>query len=224
MLGLFDSGRGGLNTVKYLIDMNEADDLIYLIDRERAPYGIKTEKEIEEITKRNIDALVGMGARKVLIACCTASTVYERLPKSYKKISVPIVKEVAKEAKKLTRLGSIAVICTKHTAASHAFRNELSGVTVTELDTGELVDMIDRGLSDATVTAADEARIKEIISPILEVGADTLILGCTHFPAIKNTVGKIAGEYGIEYIVDSAKTGADTLVRVKNQADNKERR
>ena len=68
MLGLFDSGRGGLNTVKYLIDMNEADDLIYLIDRENAPYGIKTEKEIEEITKRNIDALVGMGARKVLIA------------------------------------------------------------------------------------------------------------------------------------------------------------
>ena len=224
MIGVFDSGVGGLAALAVLRRLMPRENAVYLADRKNLPYGEKSEGELIALVSRDIERLVELGCRRVLIACCTASTVYERLPKSYKEISVPIVKEVAKEAKKLTRLGSIAVICTKHTAASHAFRNELLGVTVTELDTGELVDMIDLGLSDAAVTAADEARIKEIISPILEVGADTLILGCTHFPAIKNTVGKIAGEYGIEHIVDSAKTGADTLVRVKNQTDNKERR
>lgn len=203
--------------MRYLIESGDGDDLVYLIDRENAPYGVKTEKEITEITKRNIEALTNMGAKKVLIACCTASTVYDLLPKEHQIRAIPIIKAVANEAKMRTRLGRIAVISTKRTADSHAFKNELSGLFVSELDTGELVRMIDGGLSDATVGEAEKSTVKRIISPILEVGADTLILGCTHFPAIKSTVEEIVREYGIENVIDSAKIGADTLRRVKYQ-------
>ena len=219
MLGLFDSGRGGLNTVGYLRQTGDADDLLYLIDRENAPYGIKTEKEITEITIKNIDTLAKMGASAVLIACCTASTVYQSLPEEYKRISLPIIKEVAKEAKNRTRLGRIAVISTRHTAKSHAFLNELQDCEVTECDAGKLVGLIDGGLSDSTVTEADKITISEIIAPAISVGADTLVLGCTHFPALKNTIGEIARAHGVENIVDSAKIGAEALRRVKNKSD-----
>ena len=100
MLGLFDSGSGGLNTVRYVKELSDDVDLVYLIDRENAPYGIKTEKELISITKANIDRLTDMGARRVLIACCTASTVYQELGEKYKKMALPIIDAVAKRAKK----------------------------------------------------------------------------------------------------------------------------
>ena len=91
MVGLFDSGSGGLNTVRYIKENAPDVDLVYLIDRARAPYGIKTEKELVGITSENIERLLDMGATRVLIACCTASTVHPQLSHGLKIISIPIV-------------------------------------------------------------------------------------------------------------------------------------
>ena len=181
MVGLFDSGRGGLNTVRHVRAAGDVD-LVYLIDRENSPYGIKTEKEIIDITKRNIERLSDMGAERVLIACCTASTVYDKLGGEYKEKAIPIIDAVAKAAKNSTRSGRIGVIATKRTVDSHAFRRVLSGYRTYEVATGELVGLIDGGLSDMTVTTADEARLEEMLTPVLTKDIDTLILGCTHFP------------------------------------------
>ena len=214
MLGLFDSGTGGLNTVKYLKEAALDCDLIYLIDRNNAPYGIKSEKEILEITKNNIEVLTGMGAERVLIACCTASTVYNLLPKEYKIVSIPIIDEIAKEAKKHTR-GRIGVIATERTVSSHAFKAALKGLYVSELALGKLVTAIDGGLCDDTVTDADILMIEQLISPVLTANIDTLILGCTHFPALIRTIGDIASKYGNIHLIDSARVGADRLIKRK---------
>ena len=212
MLGLFDSGSGGLNTVRYVKELSDDVDLVYLIDRENAPYGIKTEKELIAITKANIDRLTDMGARRVLIACCTASTVYQELGEKYKKIALPIIDAVAKRAEKATRIGRIGVIATNHTVRSHAFKTALSGCTVTELATPELVRLIDNGLSDECADIETERMLEDMIRPVLDARIDTLILGCTHFPSLIRTVSKIASHYGVESVIDSARVGAEILV------------
>ena len=210
MVGLFDSGSGGLNTVRYLEEAGDVD-LVYLIDRENAPYGIKTKKELIGITERNIRHLVDMGAECVLIACCTASTVHSLLPSEYKSISLPIINEVARRAKSATRLGTIGVIATAHTVNSHAFKNALDGCRVNELPLTELVGLIDAGLSDQSITDEEKRRLSEMLRPILSSGIDTLILGCTHFPSLVKTIQGLARPYGIHSVIDSAYVGAELL-------------
>ena len=212
MLGLFDSGSGGLNTVRYLKENAPWLDLVYLIDRERAPYGIKTEKELVKITEENIERLKDMGAECVLIACCTASTVHHLLRKEQKEMSIPIIGAVANAAKNATRIGRIGVIGTNHTVGTHAFKNALIGYEVHEIATGDLVGMIDGGLCDEVVTDTDAAYINTLLSPLFEKDIDTLILGCTHFPALGKTIKKIARPHGINTVIDSVKIGAELLM------------
>ena len=216
MVGLFDSGSGGLNTVRYLQAAGDVD-LVYLIDRENAPYGIKTKKELIGITERNIRHLVDMGARRVLIACCTASTVYRSLGKEYREKAIPIIEAVANAAKNSTRSHRIGVIATKRTVDSHAFVRALAGCKTYELALGELVGMIDSGLSDETVREDDEKRLEEMLKPILVKDVDTLILGCTHFPSLKKTALKIASRYGVTSVVDSALIGAELLTEASRK-------
>ena len=211
LLGLFDSGTGGLNTVRYLKEDGRSD-LVYLIDRERAPYGTKSEKELVEITERNIKRLTDIGAERVLIACCTASTVHSQIDERYRKISVPIIDAVAKAAEYSTRTRRIGVIATQRTVASRAFSRALKGYAVKEYPMGELVTLIDGGLCDEGATESDRRRIEEMIAPALQDGADTLILGCTHFPALIKTITDIAKGYGVTNVIDSARAGADLLI------------
>ena len=215
MLGLFDSGRGGLNTVEYLKQAGDADDLVYLIDGGNAPYGVRSEDEIVKVTTENIRRLMYMGAERVLIACCTASTVHHLLPEEYKAVSIPIIDAIAEEAKSTTRIGRIGVIATKRTVLSGAFSTALDGYTVEEMPLSELVPLIDKGLSDATATDSDTRMLRVMLEPILTKSIDTLILGCTHFPALKRTIQKISDSYGDIRLIDSARVGADTLRKYK---------
>ena len=84
---------------------------------------------------------------------------------------------------------------------------------MSECETGELVRLIDSGLSDKTVTRGDEKLIERMIVPVFKTSPDTLILGCTHFPALKKTIGRIAKKYGTESIIDSALIGAELIRR-----------
>ena len=211
MLGLFDSGTGGLNTVRYLKETDDDRNLIYLIDRNNAPYGIKSEKELVEITKNNIKSLTGMGCRRVLIACCTASTVHSLLPSEQKTASIPIINAVANEAERQSERKRIGVIATERTVSSHAFKESLRNCYVKELALSSLVNMIDDGLSDNTATKKDEDMLEDMLKPVLTSDVDTLILGCTHFPALTKTIGKITQKYGRIRLIDSAKIGADIL-------------
>ena len=215
MLGLFDSGRGGLNTVRCLKETGDDGDLVYLIDGNNAPYGTRSEGEIVEIAAKNIGLLQRMGVSRVLIACCTASTVHHLLPEEYRSVSIPIIDAVADEAKRATRCGTIGVIATQHTVKSGAFERALSGLSVKQLSLSGLVPLIDSGLSDETVTDSDIRMLDTMLEPILKENIDTLILGCTHFPALKRTIGKIASKYKDVQLIDSARVGADVLRKYK---------
>lgn len=212
MVGLFDSGSGGLNTVRYIKEHYPCVDLVYFIDRNRAPYGTKTKEELIGITCENIDRLIDMGAERVLIACCTASTVHKLLPTRYRDASLPIISEVAKRAECSTTMGRIGVIATNHTVNTHAFSNALPSCDVYELAIQELVEMIDGGLNDTSITDNDKMWLTKALQPILTVGIDTLILGCTHFPMLRGAIEEIAAPYGVKTVIDSARVGAEVLI------------
>lgn len=218
MVGLFDSGGGGLNTVRYIRKNAPWIDLVYRIDRINAPYGIKTHKEIIDITQKNIKELIERGAEKVLIACCTASSVHEDIDEEYRSISIPIISPIAKEALKATENGKIAVIATERTVKSHIFRSILGECLAGEFSTQDIVAMVDNGINDCTISERRFEQLKNMLSCLNNTDADTLVLGCTHFPSLINSIGEIVNSFGIKHIIDSAKIGARTLI--KYEIDN----
>ena len=212
MLGIFDSGSGGLNTVRYIKRAYEDADAVYLIDRKNAPYGIKSEKELIRLTERNIDILKDMGAGMVLIACCTASTVYTKLSKRHRESAFPIIDPTAEAAARATENGRIGVIATRRTVKSRAFSELLGAFEVYESEAQSLVTDIDNGLTDDTAREQDKERLRDMLSPLITKNIDTLILGCTHFPSLIHTFEEVAYPLGVKTVINSAKEGADALM------------
>ena len=185
-----------------------SEDLVFLADRKNAPYGTKEKDEILRLCSSCITRLANTGAERVLIACCTASSVHGELDFELQKISVPIIAPVAEAAARVTKTGNIAVIATAHTARSGAFKSallRLGNFSVSEQCAQELVEISEKCASGAYL---EKCEIKAVISAVdsaLSAGADTLILGCTHFSFLYK---QIKSAYSGINIIDSAKVGA----------------
>lgn len=197
MIGVFDSGVGGLTALSELRRLLPDADICFFADRKNAPYGTKSRKDIVEIVKKNVKLLASCGAEKILMACCTASTVYPYLSNEEKEISVPIIRPTARMAVEISRSARIGVIATKRTVQSKAFSNEIKALSkdafVIEKETQFLVSLIESGARDFSLKNDDRALIKNAILPLTDYGIDTLILGCTHFPHVRREIEKITG-------------------------------
>ena len=207
-LGIFDSGEGGNNLLRHARRRNKRDDILFLCDRANSPYGTKRDFELSGIVNENVRLLKGMGAEKIIIACCTACTVYDRLTDT--EDVLPILTKTATAAERVSD-GKIAVIATGRTVASHAFKNAITGCEVIEIEAQPLVGIIDGGECDKNHTRATEQILRDILKR--GAGADTLILGCTHFSSLSGLCRKIGREYGIRHTVDSARVGATLVPR-----------
>ena len=211
MIGIFDSGVGGLCAYHELRRMIPREDIVYLADRKHAPYGIKTEDEILAFTKENIRILKDMGASAVLIACCSASTVYHRLDASEREISLPIISPAARIAAKNGR--RIAVIATNHTVKSRAFSREIgliSDATVSEMAEQRLVSLVERGNRDGRIDPECTEYLADLTERIRMVDADALILGCTHFSHLE---GELLKRLSGVNIISPARVGAEEMVK-----------
>lgn len=214
MIGVFDSGVGGLTAIRELRRLNPSVDICFLADRENAPYGTKSESELVELVCNDIKRLTLRGADVILMACCTASTVFRHLPRSMRKISHPIISPAARRAAEITQNGRIGVIATERTVASSAFSRELAvmhGVkSAVELSAQPLVSLVESGVTDSNITDSARDRIYEIIKPLRRENIDTLILGCTHFPHLYTTV---AGMLPGVRLVSPSREGAMEILR-----------
>ena len=209
MIGVFDSGDGGLCTVEKIRELSPKADICFLADRENAPYGTKCTSEIIKLTKRNIKLLRAAGADKILIACCSASSIYPTLSEEEKRIAVPIIEATARRAIEKTKSGRIGVISTLITARSGAFERKikelLPSATVYTEPTQELVTLIERGASDRNLRTRTKEKIEKALSRIKQYPFDTLILGCTHFPRLENTISEIIGTDTVSSALEGAK-------------------
>jgi glutamate racemase len=207
-IGIFDSGIGGLTVVKQIHRVLPHEDLIYLGDTARVPYGTKSPATVIRFACEDTQFLVQQNVKAVVVACNTASA--WSLPSLEKKFPVPIFGVIipgALAALDKTRNRRIGIIGTSATIRSKAYnqaicaRDDRAQVFVRNCPL--LVPLVEEGWTEHEVTTAV---LREYLGPLLRHGIDTLVLGCTHYPLLKKAIRRVAGKNVT--LVDSAETCA----------------
>lgn len=210
-IAVFDSGVGGLTVVSALRRALPSENIVYLGDTARVPYGGKSRVTIERYSEEIVRMLVGDGAKMVVVACNTASALaLERLRRVF---SIPIEGVIApgvEAALSATRTGHVAVMGTKATIGSRAYELALRAarpdIRVTGIACPLLVPLIEEGLLEDEVT---DIVLDRYLAGIRDSDADTLVLGCTHYPLLSGAIARAAGP-GIT-LVDSAENCARSV-------------
>lgn len=195
-IGVFDSGIGGLTVVKEIRRFLPHEDILYVGDTLRCPYGPRPLEEVKRFSIEIAEFLWNKGVKALVVACNTASSAaLEDLKEKYPQIPViGVVEPGARAALIYTRNKKIGVIGTIGTIGSGAYEKALKSidpeVVVVSKATPDLVDYVERGELEGPRL---ESVVKEYLASLLETGIDTLILGCTHYPLIQKVIERVAG-------------------------------
>lgn len=208
-IGVFDSGFGGLTVLKALLELIPAADYLYFGDTARLPYGSKSVETVARYAVEAAHFLEWHGAEVLVIACNTATALaLDRITAAAHVPVVGVVEPGAEAAAAVSRNKKVVVIGTEATVSSHAYRKALEarGMEAREKACPLLVPLVEEGWVEHAVTE-QVARIYlgESFSDGFQ-GADTLVLGCTHYPLLKSLLRRVAPEY--VGIVDSAESTA----------------
>lgn len=193
-IGVFDSGAGGLTILTVLRRELPHENFIYLGDTEHCPYGTRSESEIIDLSIRAIRFLIEQGVKLVVVACNTASlAALNTLRASFQVPFVGVVPALERAAR-LTRRGRIGIAATDQTAKSpylHQLMNEFAGgVHIATIGCPELVTLVERGILDGPLA---EETVQRALRPLLQEYVDVIVLGCTHFPALRSLIEHVAG-------------------------------
>ena len=213
-IGVFDSGIGGLTVVKALRELLPNEDIFYLGDTARVPYGGKSATTVERYSLEMADMLLEENVKLVVIACNSASAV--ALGRLEQTLSVPVIgviKPGAQAAVAATRSQHVGVIGTRATIKSGAYERELRAlnpdINVTARACPLLVPLIEEGWLDDGLT---DHVIARYLGPLTQEGVDTLVLGCTHYPLLADAIGRFLA--GKAKLVDSAHTCAKAVAQL----------
>jgi glutamate racemase len=225
-IGFFDSGVGGLTVLREVVRRLPNESTIYLGDNARAPYGPRSDDEVRRFSAESLDELAARDVKAIVVACNTSSAI--ALADLRRRYDVPIlgvVRPGASAAALATRSRQVGVIATSATVRSHAYfqaiKDENPFIEVYEHATPELVPLVEAGLLegpevDAAVARelaplfGDQKGDGESVFP-LPRGAriDTLLLGCTHYPLLMDTITAVTGPNVA--VIDSASATASAL-------------
>ena len=203
-IGVFDSGIGGLTVVSALKKLLPAENIFYLGDTARVPYGGRSAATIERYSFELTGLLLAEQAKVIVVACNTATAL--AVPRMQDTLRVPVIGVIAPGAAAAvaaTRSGRVGVIGTRATISSGAYERALHQLApdleVRAVACPLLVPHIEEGLLDDPAT---DLHIARYLQPLLDADIDTLILGCTHYPLLQQAIGRFVGP-GIR-LVDSA--------------------
>jgi glutamate racemase len=209
-IGVFDSGIGGLTVLAALMKALPHERFMYLGDTARLPYGTKTSQTVARYAEQAAGALVRHGVKCLVVACNTAASVgLDAVRARVGELPViGVIEPGAQAACAATRTGHIAVIATEATVRGGAYQRAIldrrADARVQQLATQLLVALAEEGLVDGPVA---RAVVHHYLGPLFATDPpDTLVLGCTHFPALAPTIREVVGP-NIN-IVDSAQTTA----------------
>lgn len=207
-IGVFDSGVGGLSCVKELLHCLPGEDIKYLGDTLRMPYGIKTIEQLHQCAKDNVAFLQRRDVKLIAAACGTVSS---NVPVEHlDNLTVPfvdVINPTVKAALKASQNKRIGIIATPATVKSNSMGKRLkeldSSVEIISVGCTDFVPLIESGhIDDELIYKSAEG----YLAPIKEFGVDALILGCTHYPIIAKVIGDIMGD-GVA-LIDSGKETA----------------
>ena len=212
-IGAFDSGVGGLTVVRAIRELLPAEDILYLGDTARVPYGNKSPETIIRYSREIMNFLRAREVKAVVVACNTASA--HALTMLQKEAEVPVIGVIApgvEAALAATRNQRIGIIGTQGTIQSEAYQNLLRerqpDTVIIAVAAPLLVSLVEE---DWLSHKATQLILEEYLAPIQEAGVDTVVLACTHYPLLKPLAQRILGPKVV--LVDSAQNAAATLAR-----------
>lgn len=203
MIGVFDSGVGGLSVLKEFINELPKYDYMYLGDSARTPYGNRSRESVLQFTKEGIDFLFSKGCTLIIIACNTASATvlreiqeeYLRKPKVTDKKILGVIRPVVEEMINISKKGRIGVVGTRGTISSKAYEIELKNLKPDIKVFGQacplLVPLVEEGYLHKPAT---RMILRQYLNPLKSHNIDTLILGCTHYPALYGEFVRMVGK------------------------------
>jgi glutamate racemase len=203
-IGIFDSGIGGLTVVREVHRALPHEDVVYLGDTARVPYGTKSPETVTRFACEDAQFLVRKKVKAIVVACNTASAwALATLQSQFRVPIFGVITPGAQAAWEKTRNRCIGVIATAATIRSRAYQVAIADfdeqAKVIACPCPLLVPLVEEGWLEHKVT---QAVLQEYLLPLLREKVDTLILGCTHYPLLKSAIGRIAGRQVA--LVDSA--------------------
>lgn len=200
-IGVFDSGVGGLNILRWIVKKLPSYNFIYLGDTARAPYGARSKTAVCQFTEQAVDFLFRKNCQLIILACNTASSdALRKIQREYLIQNYPdrkilgVLIPAAEEAVAQTKNNRIGVIATIAAVLSGSFRREIkkinSQVKVFQQACPLLAPMIEAGEEKSSMI---DLALRKYLQPLMKKNIDTLILGCTHYGLIKNKIQKIVG-------------------------------
>jgi len=216
-IGVLDSGVGGISVLKHIHALLPHEHLMYVADSKYAPYGNKTPEEITTRCFEIADFLIAQNVKALVVACNTATAA--AIDAMREKYALPIIgmEPAVKPAAEASKNGVIGVLATVGTLKSAQFAALLESygrnVKVVTQGCVGLVECIERGELESTET---KALIRQYTAPLLAEGADTIVLGCTHYPFVKHVIQEIVGDK-----ITLIDTGAAVAKQLKRQLEEK---
>jgi glutamate racemase len=220
-IGVFDSGIGGLTVVRALTNRLPHENIIYFGDTARVPYGPKSSLVVREYAAQDTDVLLEHNIKMIIIACNTVSAV--ALDVVQKRAKVPVVSvilpgaQAAAQASVKKRVGIIGTVGTINSNAyTHALRQIDPGIQAFARACPLFVPLAEEGWTDHKAT---ELIAKEYLFPLTLEKIDTLILGCTHYPLLRDVIAKVLPQHVL--LIDSGEATAEAVIRLLDELETR---
>ena len=208
-IGVFDSGLGGLTAVKELMRFLPHENIVYFGDTGSVPYGNRSRETIKKYAMQDVRFLKSKDIKVLIAACGTVSSVAGDLGSEFGIPYTGVVKPTALAASEATNNGRIGIIGTTATINSSSYKTAIENIDsrlqVFQQDCPLFVPLVENGFidrHDIVVRTVAERYLK----PLIESGVDTLILGCTHYPILRDVIADVMGQGVI--LIDSGKETA----------------
>jgi len=211
-IGVFDSGIGGLSIQRCITQMLPNEDIIYVADNAYAPYGCKTEREIDNRVQHICQWLVKRNVKAIVVACNTATA--SSIDKLRQQLDMPIigVEPAIKPAVAQSKSGKVGIMVTRATAQNERFRQLVArythDATVFVQPCPGLVDLIESGQLNSQQC---DQLLAQYLSPLINEGVDSIVLGCTHYPFLREKIEQIVGN-NIQ-LIETANPVTEQLIR-----------
>ncbi len=200
-IGIFDSGMGGLSVWHEVRRLLPEESVIYLADGKNCPYGDRSAEDIAALTRRAVVELLARGAKLIVVACNTATAV--AIDALREEFDVPFVgmEPAVKPAALATKTGKIGILATRASLAGDLFRTTsakyASQVEILTAVGEGFVEIVEQG-EEHNPEAVEVVR--RAVEPLVEAGVDQIVLGCTHYPFLKEALREVVGERDVTLV------------------------
>ena len=212
-IAVFDSGVGGISVLREMVRLMPEENFYFLGDSIHAPYGTKSVEEVQRLTVDNIAYMAKKGIKAVVVACNTAtSAAIKRLRELYTDIPVVGIEPALKPAAMEKQGGRVLVLATPMTVQANKFHDLMvryeDQATLVPVGCPGLMEFVENGILDGSQL---KTYLKDLLEPYLQEPADAVVLGCTHYPFVKETIADVIGPG--PHIIDGSEGTARELLR-----------